>query len=56
MRRRQDLDARIKGVIELEQTIADNSGLIELGEIEGDQGIVAEAEKALLALDRKSVV
>ena len=53
MRRRQDLDARIKGVIELEQTIADNSGLIELGEIEGDQGIVAEAEKALLALKPK---
>ena len=53
MRRRQDLDARINGVIELEQTIADNSGLIELGEIEGDQGIVAEAEKALLALKPK---
>ena len=50
MRKRQDLDSRIKMVLELEQTIADNTELIEMGEIEGDQGIVKEAEKALFAM------
>ena len=50
MRKRQDLDSRIKMVLELEQTIADNSELIEMGEMEGDQGIVKEAEKALFAM------
>ena len=53
MRKRQDLDSRIKSVLRLEQTIADNSELIALGEIEGDQGIVSEAEKAILALRRE---
>ena len=50
MRKRQDLDARIRTVLQLEQTIADSTGLIEMGEDEGDLGIVAEAEKALLGL------
>ena len=50
MRKRQDLDTRIKTVLELEQAIADNSELIELGEMEGDEGIVAEAERSLKAL------
>jgi peptide chain release factor 2 len=50
MRKRQDLDNRIRTVLSLEQAIADNSELIELGELEGDPGIVSEAEKALLAL------
>jgi peptide chain release factor 2 len=50
MRRRQELDNRLKLVTRLEQTIADNTGLIELGEAEGDQAIVAEAENALAAL------
>ena len=53
MRKRQDLDSRIKTVLRLEQTIADNSELIALGEIEGDQGIVSEAEKAILAVRRE---
>ncbi len=47
MRKRQDLDARITSVLRLEQTIADNVELIEMGELEGDQSIVTEAEKAL---------
>ena len=34
----------------LEQTIEDNTGLIELGEAEGDQAIVKDAEKALIGL------
>jgi peptide chain release factor 2 len=50
MRKRQDLDARISAVLRLEQTIEDNVGLIELGEIEGDDAIVTEAEKALTKL------
>ena len=50
MRKRQDLDARILSVLRLEQTIEDNVGLIELGELEGDQAIVTEAEKALTKL------
>ena len=50
MRKRQDLDARIRTVLSLEQTIADNTELIEMGESEGDQSIVSEAEKALLGL------
>ncbi|MFM8747497.1 MAG: peptide chain release factor 2 [Aestuariivirga sp.] len=50
MRKRQDLDTRIKTVLELEQSIADNSELIELGETEGDEAIVAEAERSLKAL------
>jgi peptide chain release factor 2 len=50
MRKRQDLDGRISSVLRLEQTIEDNVGLIELGELEGDQAIVTEAEKSLTKL------
>jgi len=50
MRKRQDLESRINTVLGLERVIADNTGLIELGELEGDQSIVGEAEKALLKL------
>ena len=50
MRKRQDLDARISSVLRLEQTIEDNVGLIELGELEGDYAIVSEAEKSLTKL------
>jgi peptide chain release factor 2 len=53
MRKRQDLDGRISSVLHLEQTIADNVELIAMGEMEGDQGIVTEAEKALTALQLK---
>jgi peptide chain release factor 2 len=50
MRSRQQLEARIRSVLGLEQSLADNVGLIELGEAENDHGIVAEAEKALIDL------
>jgi peptide chain release factor 2 len=50
MRKRQDLDSRINSILRLEQTIADNVELIEMGEMESDQSIVTEAEKALTAL------
>jgi peptide chain release factor 2 len=50
MRERQDLDSRIRTIQVLEQSIADNTELIELGEMEGDQSIITEAEKSLQAL------
>jgi len=50
MRARQQLEGRIKRVLGLERSLADNTGLIELGESEGDASIVAEAEAALGAL------
>jgi peptide chain release factor 2 len=50
MRARQQLESRINKVLSLERSLADNSGLIELGEAEGDQAIIAEAEAALTAL------
>jgi peptide chain release factor 2 len=50
MRARQQLDNRIRRVLGLEQSLADNTGLIELGEAEGDAAIVAEAESALHSL------
>ena len=53
MRKRQDLDSRIRMIRELEQSIADNTELIEMGEMEGDQSIVTEAEKSLQALKPK---
>jgi peptide chain release factor 2 len=53
MRKRQDLDKRISGILRIEQTINDNVELIELGEAEGDAGIVTEAEKVLLSLKKE---
>ncbi len=47
MRQRQDLETQIKLVREVEAGIEDNIGLIELGEAEGDDQIVKEAEAAL---------
>jgi len=50
MRERQQLDDGINGVKQLEQQLNDNIELIELGEEEGDQGVVKEAEDTLKAL------
>ena len=50
MRRRQDLENRISGIRRIEQTIVDNSELIAMGEEEGDQSIIVEAEKSLTGL------
>ncbi len=50
MRRRQDLDTRINGILKIEQAVSDNRDLIEMGEAEGDQAIVIEAEKSINAL------
>ena len=47
MRERQELETSITAIRGLEQTLADSIDLIAMGEEEGDQEIVAEAEKAL---------
>jgi len=50
MRERQDLDDGIKAVRGVTQSLGDNIGLIELGEEEGDQSVVDEAEAAIRSL------
>ncbi len=50
MRERQGLIDALGGYKLIEQGLRDNVELIEMGEIEGDDEIVAEAEAALLAL------
>ena len=50
MRERDELDVAVKTVRELEAGIRDNCELIELGEAEGDEEIVRDAENALLEL------
>ncbi len=50
MRERQQLDDSINGVKALEQQLNDNIELIEMGEEEGDEAIIKDAEDALRAL------
>ncbi|MEO0361821.1 MAG: peptide chain release factor 2 [Pseudomonadota bacterium] len=50
MRDRQQLADKIDGYKALEQELEDNKELIELGEMEDDADVVAEAEAALAAL------
>lgn len=50
MKRRQDLDNRINGILRIERQVSDNIELIAMGEAEGDPSIVTEAEKSLAAL------
>ncbi len=50
MRERQDLDDRTTAIRRLSQALEDNVGLIELGEEEGDEGVVSEAETAIRSL------
>jgi len=47
MRERTRLDNQIKAVRELESGLEDNLELIEMGEAEGDEEVVAEAEAAI---------
>ncbi len=47
MRERQQLDTAIKTILDIETEVADNVELIGMGEEEGDEDIVAEAEKSL---------
>lgn len=50
MRERQQLADGIAAVEKFEREVADQVGLIELGEAEGDTGVVTEAENTLKAL------
>ncbi|MFI0848102.1 peptide chain release factor 2 [Mesorhizobium sp. IMUNJ 23232] len=50
MRERQSLDDGITSIKRLTQALNDNVGLIELGEEEGDEGVVSEAEAAIRSL------
>jgi peptide chain release factor 2 len=50
MRERASLESRINGFVALETGLNDNVELIELAEIEDDQAMIADAEKALGAL------
>jgi peptide chain release factor 2 len=50
MRERQSLEDGIKTVRGVTQALEDNIGLIELGEEEGDQSVVAEAEASIRSL------
>ena len=54
MRERQQLDDSINGVKRLERQMTDNIELIEMGEEEGDESVVKEAEDALKALKAES--
>ncbi len=47
MRERTQLEQNIAAVREIERDLADNLGLIEMGEAEGEPSIVAEAQSAL---------
>jgi peptide chain release factor 2 len=47
MRERTGLDQKIGAVREIERDLADNMGLIEMGEAEGEDSIVDEAQAAL---------
>ncbi len=50
MRERQSLEDTTRAIRGLSQALDDNVGLIELGEEEGDQGVVEEAEAAIRSL------
>ena len=47
MRERTNIEEGIKAIDQMTRDLSDNSELLELGEMEGDKDIVAEAEGAL---------
>ncbi|HYG85687.1 MAG TPA: peptide chain release factor 2 [Azospirillum sp.] len=50
MRERTQLDTAVSGYRALERDLSDSLELIEMGEAEGDETVVADAEKSLYAL------
>ncbi|MCB9993919.1 MAG: peptide chain release factor 2 [Hyphomicrobiaceae bacterium] len=54
MRERTELDAQIGAVRELSSELSDNVELIELGESEGDDDVVAEAEANIFSLQERA--
>ncbi len=53
MQERTALDDALGGIARVERELADHTGMIELGEAEGDEGIVAEAEAGLRDLKKE---
>jgi peptide chain release factor 2 len=56
MRERQRLDESLSSVRKLENELADARGLLELAEGEGDAAMVADAEAAITALEKRAEV
>lgn len=54
MRERTYLDSQIEGVRNLETSVSDNVELLLLGEEEGDDEVVKDAEKALASLKKEA--
>ncbi len=54
MRERQKLDGSMNGVRGLENELADATGLIEMAEAENDAAMVADAEAAILTLQKRA--
>jgi peptide chain release factor 2 len=50
MRERQQLDDSVNGILRLSSALNDNIELIAMGEDEGDQSIIADAENSIRAL------
>ncbi len=53
MQERTSLEDSLSGIGKVEQELEDDIGMIELGEAEGDAGVVAEAEAALKTLKKE---
>ena len=53
MQERTSLEDSLSGIGKVEQELEDDIGMIELGEAEGDAGVVAEAEAALKNLKKE---
>ncbi len=54
MQERTQLDDAMAGVLKIEQDLKDNVELIELGEMENDQSVVSDAEKAIAGLKEEA--
>src|SRR5467141_3811922 len=53
MQERTSLEDSLQGIGKVERELEDDIGMIELGEAENDEGVVAEAETALKALKKE---
>jgi peptide chain release factor 2 len=54
MRERQKLDSSLSSVKQLQNELADATGLIEMAEGEGDAAMVADAEASVVALQKRA--
>jgi peptide chain release factor 2 len=54
MRERQKLDAALSSVRQVENELADATGMIEMAEAENDSALVTDAENAVLALQKRA--